>query len=266
MTPSPVVGLADVTPDRPQPSDPVAHVAVLVSLNFPGLTDETAELVKRFTRVALATLVELGASYELFDTSRPLPDPTSVVRCDGLLLLGGGDVDGRLYGAEDGDVPNSYGVDIRADHDGIAALEAAVGGDLPVFGICRGSQLINVARGGTIIPDIDDFALHRGGPGEELFLDEEVNVLSDTRLAQLMGSELVVVRSGHHQAVAELGKGLVVAARAHDGIIEGFEDPTRWVVGVQWHPEDGDGSEDDRVRLFEGFIGACADVRITRHG
>jgi hypothetical protein len=150
---------------------------VLVSLNFPNLTDQTADLVMRFTRVALQTLVDLGASYELFDTSSPLRDPAQVTRCDGLILLGGGDVDGRLYGADHVDVPNSYGVDLQADHDGIAAVEAAVADHLPVFGICRGSQLINVARGGTIIPDIDDFGLHRGRPGEPMFLDEEINIL-----------------------------------------------------------------------------------------
>ncbi len=263
MTLAPVVSLADVTPDRPQSSNPVAHVAVLVSLNFPGLTDQTAELVKRFTRVALETLVDLRASYDLFDTSAPLPDPSLVTRCDGLLLLGGGDVDGRLYGVDPVEVPNAYGVDIRADQDGIAAVQAAVAGDLPVFGICRGSQLINVAHGGTIIPDIEDFTLHRGGPGEPLFIDEEIHVLPDSRLAELLGSDLVVGRSGHHQAVADLGIGLVVRARAHDGIIVGFEDPMRWLVGVQWHPEDEVGPEVDRIRLFKGFVEASAARRVA---
>ena len=94
-----------------------------------------------------------------------------------------------------------------------------------------------------------------------MFLDEEINILPGSRLAGLLGSDLVVGRSGHHQAVADLGAGLVVAARAHDGIIEGFEDPTRWLVGVQWHPEDDDGPEADRIRLFDGFLAACAVVR-----
>jgi len=264
MTPTPVVTLADVTPERHQPTEPVAHVAVLVSLNFPGLTAETADLVKRFTQVALTTLVDLGASYELFDTSAPLSDPALVTRCDGLLLLGGGDVDGRLYGADHQDVPNSYGVDLRADRDGIAAVESAVAENLPVFGICRGSQLINVARGGTIIPDIDGYGLHRGGPGEPMFLDEEIKIVPGSRLAGLLGGDLVIGRSGHHQAVADLGAGLVVAARAQDGIVEGFEDPERWLLGVQWHPEDDDGPERDRVRLFQGFLDACAEVSAAR--
>ncbi len=261
MTAEAVVRLADVLPTRAVHCEPVAHVAVLVSLNFPEMTDQTSQLVTRFTRTALETLVDLGASFELFDTSQPLPDAARVTSCDGLLLLGGGDVDGRMYGVDHEDVPNSYGVDIRADEDGITAIRAAEADGLPVLGICRGSQLINVARGGTIIPDIDDYGLHRGGPGEPMFLDEEIVLVPGSRLAGLLGTEHVVGRSGHHQAVAALGDGLVVVARAHDGIVEGLEDPERWLVGVQWHPEDDDGPAADRVRLFSGFLAACAAAR-----
>lgn len=252
----------ECVPDRPMPTDPVAHIAVLVSLNFPEMTEHTAELVTRFTRVALETLLDLGASFALFDTSDPLPDPAAVKACDGLLLLGGGDIDGRIYGLGGGGrVPNQYGVDIRADRDGLAAIDAALGGDLPVFGICRGAQLVNVAYGGTIIPDIDDFALHRGGPGDPMFLDEEILIEPGSRVAGLLGADRIVARSGHHQAVDVVGDGLVVTARAHDGIVESFEDPTRWLVGVQWHPEDDDGPAEDRRRLFAGFVAACAEAR-----
>jgi putative glutamine amidotransferase len=259
----PAVVLRDeAVPARPMPRDPVAHVAVLVSLNFPDMTEHTAELVTRFTRVALETLLDLGASYELFDTTDPLPDPAAVARCDGLLLLGGGDVDGALYGSAHEAVPHQYGVDERADRDGIAAIAAALGEDLPVLGICRGAQLVNVAYGGTIIPDIDDYGLHRGGPGEPMFLDEEMLVVPGTRLHDLLGADRVVGRSGHHQAVDELGTGLVVTARAHDGIVEGFEDPVRWLVCVQWHTEDDDGPAGDRLRLFGGFVAAAAARRV----
>lgn len=263
MTADTHVTIAQVTPAGGLPATPVAHVAVLVSLNFPGLTAETAALVRRFTRVALEEIVALGASYEVFDTSDPLPDPAAVARCDGLLMLGGGDVDGRLYGADHENVPNSYGVDIRADHDGIAAAEAAVAARRPVLGICRGSQLINVARGGTIIPDIDDFGLHRGGPGEPMFLDEEILLEPWSRVSGMVGADRITARSGHHQAVALLGEGLVVTARAHDGIVEGFEDPDRWLVGLQWHPEDDDGPAADRRAIFAGFVEACAATRAT---
>lgn len=266
MTAAPVVRLSDVLPEGRGrvPGDPIARVAVVVSLNFPDLTDHTAQLVVTFTRTALETLVDLGASFEIFDTSTALPDPQAVARFDGLLLLGGGDIDGRLYGLGGRAVPNSYGVDIRADRDAIDAFHAAVGADRPVFGVCRGSQLINVAYGGTIIPDIEEYAIHRGGPGEPMFLDEEILIEPDSRVAGLLQADRIVARSGHHQAVAELGAGLVVTARAHDGIVEGFEDPRRWVVGVQWHPEDAAGPEEDRVRLFRGFIDACALAKSRR--
>ncbi len=253
-----IVLLEDVLPTRPTPRSPVAHIAVLVSLNFPDLTAHTAELVTRFTRVALETLLDLGASYELFDTSRPLADPAAIGSCDGLLLLGGGDMDGRMYGTSGRDVPHQYGVDLRADEDAVAAIKTALSGDLPVLGICRGAQLLNVTYGGTITPDIEDFGLHRGGPGEPLFLDEEILLEPGSRVAQLMGEERIVARSGHHQAVDVVGTGLVVAARANDGLIEGIEDPARWLIGVQWHPEDDDGPVDDRRRLFAGFVEACS--------
>ncbi|MET7339044.1 gamma-glutamyl-gamma-aminobutyrate hydrolase family protein [Nonomuraea sp. NPDC005650] len=259
-----VVRLEEVTPLRPVAHDPVAHIAVVVSLNFPDLDEQMAGLVRRFTRVALETLVELGASYELVDTSMPLADPTLPARCDGLLLLGGGDIDGSCYGSALSEAPRSYGVDLRADRDALTAIAAAEEAARPILGICRGSQLLNVHRGGTIIPDIEDFALHRGGDVGPLFVDERIHIQSGTRLQALLGAESIVGRSGHHQAVDALGAGLVVAARADDGIIEGLEDPDRWLIGVQWHPEDDDGPMQDRRRLFGGFVEACALSRRAR--
>jgi len=253
-----VVRVAEVTPTQPAPADPVAHVTVLVSLNFPDLDEPVAALVRRFTRVALETLVALGASYELLDTSTPLPDPAAAARCDGLLLLGGGDIDASCYGSALVDVPHSYGVDARADRDALAAIAAAEHAERPILGICRGSQLLNVHRGGTLVPDIEEFALHRGGEGEPMFLDEKIRVLPGTRLQALLGTAAVVGRSGHHQAVDVIGRGLRLAAVAEDGVVEGLEDPERWLVGVQWHPEDDDGPKADRLALFRGFIEACA--------
>lgn len=252
--------VAPASPPGPGGGGTGPHVAVLVSLNFPDMDDQVAGLVRRFTRVALETLVGLGATYELLDTSTPLPDPGLVTATDGLLLLGGGDIDGACYGAP-GQAPHTYGVDARADRDALAAIAAAEAADLPVLGICRGNQLLNVHRGGTIIPDIGDFALHRGGEGEPMFLDEKIRVLPDTRLRGLLDTDLVVGRSGHHQAIDTVGAGLRVAAVAADGIVEGIEDPDRWLVGVQWHPEDDDGPEADRIALFRGFLDAAAQHR-----
>lgn len=261
---SAVVKPDEVLPSGPPPADPVAHIAVLVSLNFPDMDDTVAELVRRFTRVALATLDELAATFWVLDTSHPLEDPEAVRRCDGLLLLGGGDIDAACYDSSLREVPNSYGIDGRADRDAFAAIGAAEDAHLPVLGICRGAQLINVHRGGTIIPDIADFALHHGGPGEPVFLDERISVLPGTRLSAILGAGSLVGRSGHHQAVATLGEGLVADAVALDGIIEAVEDPARWIVGVQWHPEDDDGPADDRRTLFRAFVEASVSRRRRR--
>ncbi|MFE9093104.1 gamma-glutamyl-gamma-aminobutyrate hydrolase family protein [Streptomyces sp. NPDC007264] len=247
----------EVEPPGPAPADG-PRIAVLVSLNFPGLTVPVAGLVRRFTRTALATLRDLGAAHLLIDTSaEPLPDPSAVTAFDGLLVLGGGDVDGELYGVS-GPVPNSYGVDRRADEHTLAAIRWACAAARPVLGVCRGSQLVNIAHGGTLVPDLADHRLHHGGPGQPMFLDEKVTITPGTRVADLAGELRPTVRSGHHQAVDRVGAGLIVAARADDGVVEAVEHPGRWVVGVQWHPEDPDGCAVHRRRLFSGFVTACA--------
>ncbi|RDH78701.1 gamma-glutamyl-gamma-aminobutyrate hydrolase family protein [Mycolicibacterium moriokaense] len=255
--------LQDVMPDLPMPGNPRAHICVIGSLNFPGIGAEDIALVKRFTRTALTTLVELGASCELWDSTEKLENPSGTAQFDGLLMLGGGDIDGVCYGVTAPN-PTAYGVDARADRDALAAIRAAEAADVPVFGICRGVQLLNVARGGTIVGDIVDFALHHGAPGEPIFVDEPVDITAGTRLWAILGGDRVVGRNGHHQAVDRVGAGLVVAARALDGIVEGIEDPERWYLGVQWHPEDEDGSLADRMRLFGAFVDAAEQTRQDR--
>lgn len=246
----------DVLPDLPMPQTPRAHICVLGSLNYPDISAADVDLIRRFTRVALATLVGLGASFELWDTGSAPDNPSAAAEFDGLLLLGGGDIDGRCYGASAPN-PTTYGVDARADRDALDAIAAAEAAGRPIFGICRGSQLLNVARGGTIIPDIVDYTLHHGAPGEPEFVDEPIDIVPGTRLASILNTTRVLGRSGHHQAVDAVGRGLVVAASALDGITEGIEDPDRFYLGVQWHPEDDDGPEADRMLLFDAFLTAA---------
>lgn len=258
------VGFAEVEPPGRLPRAPGRpHVAVLVSLNFPDMTEEVAELVRRFTGNALRGLTDLGASFELLDSSDPAGLERSAslagVDADALLVLGGGDIDPSYSGQDpSAEIPNSYGVDAEADRVSIDIIRSYADGDLPVLGICRGSQLINVAWGGSILPDIDDYALHRGGHGEEMFVDEPVRVEPDTRLAGLIGSGPITVRSGHHQAVDRVAPGFRVAARAEDGIVEGIEHPARWVLGVQFHPEDDTGGDRELRLLFQGLLDAVA--------
>ena len=255
---APVVTLAEVTPAGALPAGAGRpHIAVLVSLNFPGLTDPVAGLVRRFTRNALAAVTAAGGSYTLVDSSVPgdLARAEAAGPAAGaLLVLGGGDISTACYGGPDGPVPNSYGVDEAADRGSLALIRAYARGDRPILGICRGAQLINVAYGGSIVPDLDDHRLHRGGPGEPMFLDETVEVVEGTRLASIVGAGALTVRSGHHQAVDRVGDGLVVAARALDGVVEAVEHPGRWILGVQFHPEDDDGGDRELMLLVEALL------------
>jgi len=252
----PVVKREEVEPFDARTREPGRpHVAVLVSLNFPDLTESVAALHRRFTRTALSALAELGASFELVDSSKPGAVDV-VVAADGLLVLGGGDIAAACYRGTDGSAPNSYGIDEQADRVSLKMIQAYIDAGRPVLGICRGSQLINVCYGGTIIGDIADYELHHGRPGEHLFIHETIEVAPDTRLAEILGAGPLVVRSGHHQAVDEVATDLVVAARALDGVIEGVEHPTDWVLGVQFHPEDDDGPLTTLDKLFAGFLAA----------
>jgi putative glutamine amidotransferase len=254
MTALPPITLVEVMPAKPVSTLDAPLVGVVVPLNYPGLTDETRELVVRFTRTALSTLTDLGARLQIIDPTADTPSSIAA-ELDGLLLLGGGDVDPSLYGHV-GDVPNLYGVDRRCDLRTLASIEHALAKQLPVFGICRGAQMINLAYGGTLIPDLGPDTPHHGHGDDPLFLDDTVLIEPDTRLADVLDRTTVTVRNGHHQAVGEVAPQLRVAARGVDGVIEAIEarDPDTWVLGVQWHPEDTDGPSSDRRDLFGAFL------------
>jgi putative glutamine amidotransferase len=213
------------------------------------MNEHVAELIARFTKVALEELAELGFDWCLVDTGEELPSVDDVLETDCILVLGGGDVDSELYGVV-GPVPNEYGVDPEADVFTMAAIKAAVDRDIPVLAVCRGSQLLNVAFGGTVVPDLDPSHLHKGSFDTGLFIDEHITVDEGTRLASVLGQREWNVRSGHHQAVAVVARSLRRAAVADDGVVEAVEHPEKWAIGVQWHPEDDDGHGHDRVLLW----------------
>lgn len=240
-------------------------VAVVVSLNIPEMTDEVAGLVARFTGVALTELNNLGAKVLLLDSSKAPLDPVALAdSADGVLFLGGGDVDATIYGHTE-PVNHEYGVDRAADDYCIDIIKSTIDRDAPMLCICRGSQLLNVALGGDLIPDIENYHPHRGGSGDPMFKDEPVILEPGSKIHDILGRDRIAVRSGHHQAVNRVGDGLVVTARAEDGIVEGTELPSAtWVVGVQWHPEDDDGSADDRRALFGAFVEKAREARAAR--
>jgi putative glutamine amidotransferase len=230
-------------------------VATVVSLNFPGLTPQTRDLMRRRTRTALQCLVNTGARPILVDSSaRELPDPAVTASADAVLVLGGGDVDPALYGAG-GPVPNGYGVDRRADLYTVDLLEQSLDRDAPLLAIGRGAQLLNLACGGTLVPDLGTGHGHRGAPGDPVCPEEEVALEPGSRLAAVFGARRLTVRSDHHQALGVVAPELRVTAVAEDGVVEATEHLDRtWAVGVQWHPEDSHGSAADRGRLFSAFV------------
>lgn len=256
------VTLDDVLPATNGP-DTGPLVTVIVPLNFPDMGIEERDLVLRFTRSALTTLIELGARIRVVDIAGE--EPVQIDHdTDGLILLGGGDVDPSLYGHTD-HVDNLYGVDRGTDERTLAALDLGLATEAPIFGICRGSQMINLAFGGTLVPDLGPDNVHRGGSGSPMFLDDPVTVSEGSRLHTILARAQVVVRNGHHQAVGLVGTGLTVAARGVDGVVEGIEHPDRWIVGVQWHPEDTDGSVEDRTALFRAFVDRATEHAATKH-
>jgi len=163
-------------------------------------------------------------------------DPRTVLDgIDGLVLTGGGDVDPDLYAGQPG---TGQLVDRERDDFEIALIHEAIQRDLPILGICRGVQILNVAHGGTIRNLRDDALVARHGIGLSSFDAHPVTVEANSRLAELCGAGKRSVNSFHGQAVGEVGKGLSVVAVADDGVIEALERPDKtFVVTTQWHPE-----------------------------
>lgn len=183
-----------------------------------------------------------------------------VGRFDGVCVLGGVDVDPSLYGQEPG--PHTYGTDRLLDHFDIAVMDAAVAAAVPVLAICRGLQVLNVARGGTLYqhlgdrPDLVPHGVPNGGGGSPVAYEIEPG----SRLAAAVGGTSAKGRCHHHQAVDRLGTGLRVTARAPDGIAEALEsdDADGWVVAVQWHPEETTHEDPAQQRLFTTLVDEAA--------
>lgn len=187
------------------------------------------------------------------------PEPgigDALARLDGLMLSGGGDIDPAHYGAE----PSVHLTSVRGERDAaeFALLGAAMSQQLPVLGICRGMQVINVARGGSLHQHLPEVVAHDGhAPVPGAFGQHEVRVAPGSRLGAILGPDAgpaITTPTHHHQAVDRLGQGLTATAWAADGTIEAFEadDGGHFVVAVQWHPEAGDDPS-----LFRALVAAA---------
>jgi putative glutamine amidotransferase len=210
-------------------------------------------------------VLHVGGEVRVVDASMPVEQALAGI--DGLLLTGGGDVAPALYG--ESPHPTVVGDEAGRDEFEVGLITAARARDLPLFAICRGVQVLNVACGGTLVQDIPSQmtgALQHSlciPPHEAYSLAHEVWVDKDTLLARLIGERLrdqdaCDVNSRHHQAVKEVARGFRVSATAPDGVIEAIEDPAaRFCLGVQWHPENFWRTGEFRA-LFEGFLEAAS--------
>lgn len=189
---------------------------------------------------------------------------------DGVILPGGGDLDPRLYGEEPGDA--CYDINPEQDTLDAAVARLAIEAGLPLFGICRGHQLLNVLYGGTLIQDMASGTVrHRDSPAEGggLWAWHDVIMTPGSKVAGLYGEVAddaggllsVKIASGHHQAVRRAAPGLVVTAVAEDGTVEALEDPERWVASVQWHPEVVELPDAQRQAPFRAFVEVCRSFR-----
>jgi putative glutamine amidotransferase len=188
-------------------------------------------------------------------------DPDGVLDLlDALLLAGGADLDPRFYGAEPH--PETRGTVAERDTFEIALARRAIERDLPLLGVCRGMQVINVALGGTLhqhLPDVVGHGEHRRTVGSFEQSEHDVDLVPGSLAARAAGEHVHVTKSHHHQGVDRLGEGLAVTGRATlDGLVEALELPDRrFVLGVQWHPE-----ADERSRLIAALVEEAAAARV----
>jgi putative glutamine amidotransferase len=185
----------------------------------------------------------------------PLPGIAAAAgRLDGVLLTGGGDIDPGRYGAQPD--PHTSRVSQARDAAELEVLDAAVAAGKPVLGICRGMQVVNVARGGTLCQHLQNDAGHTPSPGT--FGAHPVRIAAGSRLAEILGANGTGadVPTAHHQAIDRLGHGLVATAWAEDGVIEAVEHSDSggtFLVAVQWHPEAG-----ADPRLIKALVSAAS--------
>ena len=186
-----------------------------------------------------------------------------VTGLDGLIVTGGGDVAPERYGAQRHEKTDPLNAMRDAWED--ALLTAAIDNEVPFLGICRGLQVLNVNRGGTLLqhlPDVvGDDRYNRGGGN---FSTNQAEI-EGGKLAELLdGAAQLDVKSYHHQAIQDVGAGLKVTARSGDGIIQAVElEDSPFGVAVQWHPEE---DADDDVRLFAGLVSAAHTHSAARAG
>jgi putative glutamine amidotransferase len=180
-------------------------------------------------------------------------------RLDGLLLSGGIDINPLLYGEQP--LPGLGKVHPLRDEWEIRLIESMLRLNKPILGICRGAQILNVATGGTMYQDINtqvSNVLQHTQRAPRYHASHHIMIATDSKLYEIAQSDKLLINSFHHQANRTVGPGFRVAASAQDGVMEAFESIShRFVIGVQWHPENMTQVDELSNRLFQSFIEAC---------
>ena len=233
-----------------------------------GLTMRLAENGDFYLRREYSEAIEALGGVPLMLPLIPLRESVEQLadELDGILLPGSdSDVDPLLYASEPR--PHLGRVEPLRDEMDLLLLAAAEKRSLPVLGICFGMQSLNVARGGKLVQDIEteiaNPLAHRqiGGPPSRR--SHYITIEAESRLAKLSGCERLLVNSHHHQAILTAGENLRIVGRSADGVIEAVEDvrESRFVIGVQWHPELDWQRDEFSQSLFQAFLSAAAEFR-----
>ena len=186
----------------------------------------------------------------------------AIALCDGVLFTGGCDADPALYG--EATLPECGKIEPMRDTLEMAALRIAIDQKKPILGICRGIQMINIALGGTLYQDIPSQYKtdipHSQTNGLHAY-SHSVQIVKDTPLHALTESDKIPANSFHHQAIKDLGRGLVPMAYAPDGIIEAvYSQELPYLRGYQWHPERLFDADEHHKKIFSDFITACKEI------
>jgi putative glutamine amidotransferase len=236
-------------------------VAPLIGITTSVSADKTPE--RAYVNGAYIRAVQAAGGIPVLLTPHFTPEVQAALwqRLDGLVLTGGGDIEPARFGEDRH--PSVDDVSPARDDLEIGLTRQALADDVPLFAICRGIQVLNVALGGTLVQDIASevpYALAHSQKAPRHEPSHAVKVMGEgTRLGRVLGASEVQVNSMHHQAIKRLGEGLREVAWAPDGVIEGVETAgdERFVLGVQWHPEELVGHDQTARALFAAVIDAA---------
>jgi putative glutamine amidotransferase len=204
----------------------------------------------------IASLEKAGAQVKVLEPGRD-PLPSALADCDGVLLTGGVDVDPKEYG----ETPHpTVELDPQRDDYELALARIAIERDMPLLAICRGSQVLNVAAGGSLIQDLPSqhsSAIQHSLTESKSAIAHDVAIQPGTCLSVLLGAPTIAVNSRHHQSVKDAAPGFVISATSPDGVVEAIErKDASFCVGVQWHPENFWATGQFKS-LFDGLVTAA---------